>query len=156
MYLDKIHHFQTGVSLEISTSPLRALIENAVEGGEPFALEQIKRPDDLCAYLSVTVHEGAAGLVKRRSKWAGKARPALLAHKPVPYGSFANLFWRQLDDEDPDGDEWYRLISGKEFDAELIGLLDKVRSAQRALRPRAGVLASRNWGSLGRGDLLAF
>lgn len=156
MYLDKIHRFRTGVSLAIDTSLLRTLIEDAVAGDGSFELEQIKRPGDLYAYLSVTVHEGAEGLVKRRSKWAGKIRRALLARKPVSYGNFANLFWRNLDDEDPDGDEWYRLIAGKGFDAELVGLLDKVRSARRSLhQQRTNVPAGRNWGSLGRGDAWA-
>jgi hypothetical protein len=111
MYLDKIHRFQTGVSLVISSSPLRTLFEDAAAGDRAFELEQIKRPGDLYAYLSVTVYEGAEGLIKRRRPWAGKIRADLLSGKPVSYVSFANLFWRNLDDEDPDGDEWYRLIA---------------------------------------------
>lgn len=155
MCLDKIHRFQTGVSLVISSSPLRTLIEEATSGERAFELEQIKRPGDLYAYLSVTVHEGAEGLTRRRRPWAGKIRADLLAGKPVSYVNFANLFWRHLDDEDPDGDAWYRLIAGKGFDAELIGLLDTVRAAQRVLHQRSGALARKNWSSLGRGDMLA-
>jgi len=149
MYLDKMHQFQTGVTLEISSADLRALIADATAGERAFELEQIRRPGDLHTYLSVKVHEGVEGLIKRRRPWAGKIRTDLLAGKPVSYGSFGNLFWRNLDEEDPDGDEWYRLVASKGFDAELTGLLDKVRSAQRILRQRTDAQVRMNCGSLG-------
>lgn len=147
MYLDKIHRFQTGVTLEISSAALRALIADAMVGERAFELEQIRRPGDLHAYLSVTVHEGAEGLIKRRRLWAGKIRADLLARKPVSYGSFGNLFWRNLDEADPDGDEWFRLVASVGFDAELTGLLDKVRSAQRILRQSTDAQVRMNWTS---------
>jgi len=155
MYLDKIHQFQTGVTLEISSAALRALIADAMVGDRTFELEQIRRPGDIHAYLSVTVHEGAEGLIERRRPWAGKIKANLLAGKAVSYGSFGKLFWRNLDEVDPDGDEWYRLVASEGFDAELTGLLDKVRSAQRILRQSTDALARMNWGSLGRSTLPA-
>ena len=156
MYLDKMHQFQTGVILEISSTALRSLIADATVGGRAFELEQIRRPEDLHAYLSVTVHEGAEGLIKRRHPWAGKIRADLLARKPVSYGSFASLFWRNLDEADPDGDEWFRLVASKGFDAELTGLLDKVRSAQRILRQSTDAQLRMNWGSSDRSAVPAF
>lgn len=150
MYLDKIHPFRTGVVLEITSADLRALIADAMAGNRTSELEQIRRPEDLHAYLSVKVHQGAEGLIERRRAWAGKIKADLVAGKPVSYGSFSNLFWRNLDEEDPDGDEWYRLVANEKFDAELTGLLDKVRSAQRILRQSTDALARMNWASFSR------
>ena len=150
MYLDKIHQFQTGVILEISSAALRTLIADATAEDRASALEQIRRPGDLHAFLSVTVHKGAEGLIERRRLWAGKIKADLVARKPVSYGSFGNLFWRDLDEEDPDGDEWYRLVASEGFDAELTSLLDKVRTAQRILRQSTNALASMNWSSWSR------
>lgn len=150
MYLDNIHPFQTGVVLEITSADLRALIADAMAGNRIFELEQIRRPEDLHAYLSVMVHQGAAGLIKRRRPWTDKIKASLASGKPVAYGSFGNLFWRNLDEEDPDGDEWYRLVANARFDAELTGLLDKVRTAQRILRQRTDALARMNWASSSR------
>lgn len=149
MYLDKIHQFQTGVTLEISSVALRTLIADAISGDRAFELERIRRPGDLHAYLSVTVHHGASGLIGRRRPWAGKIKADLAAGKPVSYSSFSNLFWRDLDEADRDGDEWYRLVASVGFEAELIGLLDKVRSAQRILRQSADVLVRLKRSSLG-------
>jgi hypothetical protein len=155
MYLDKIHQFQTGVTLEISSAALRALIADAMTGHRAFELEQIRRPGDFHAYLSVTVHEGAEELIERRQLWAGKIKDDLVAGKPVSYGSFSNLFWRDLDEADPDGDEWYRLVVSEGFDAELTSLLDKVRAAQRILRQSSDALARMNWASFSRSALPA-
>lgn len=155
MYLDTIHQFQTGVVLEITSTALRALITDAMDGNRTFELGQIRRPGDLHAYLSVTVHEGAEGLIERRQPWAGKIQADLVAGKPVSYGSFSNLFWRNLDEEDPDGDEWFRLVANERFDAELSGLLDKVRAAQRILRQSSDALARMNWASFSRSALPA-
>lgn len=149
MYLDKIHPLQTGVSLEISTAALRVLVADAMAGQRVCKLEQIKCPSDLYTYLSVIVHTGAAGLIKRRHPWAGKIKADLLARRPVAYGSFGNLFWRNLDEEDPDGDEWYRLISDERFHSQLINLLDMIRSAQRRLRQRADTQPGSDWETSG-------
>lgn len=156
MYLDTIHQFQTGVVLEITSTALRTLIANAMAGHRAFELGQIRRPGDLHAYLSVAVHEGAEGLIERRQPWADKIKADLVAGKPVSYRGFGNLFWRDLDEEDPDGDEWYRLVANERFDAELSGLLDKVRTAQRILRQSTNVLVRMNWSSLSRRAAPAF
>jgi hypothetical protein len=155
MYLDKIHQFQTGVTLEITSAAVLTLIVDAMGGDRATEFEQIRRPEDLHAYLSVTVREGAAGLIERRRPWAGKIKADLLAGKPVSYRVFSNLFWRDLDESDPDGDEWYRLVSSKGFDAELIGLLNKVRSAQRILSQSSNALARMNWASFSRSAIPA-
>ena len=156
MYLDKIHRFQTGVTLEISSAALRTLIADATAENRAFELEQIRRPGDLHAYLSVTVREGAAGLIERRRPWADKIRADLVAGKPVSYDNFGKLFWRNLDERDPDGDEWYRLVASNGFDAELAGLLDKVRAAQRILRRSTNAQRRMNWGSSDRSAIPAF
>ena len=150
MYLDKIHQFQTGIIIEISSAALRALIADATAEDRAFELEQIRRPGDLHAYLSVTVHKGAEGLIERRQLWTGKIKDDLVARKPVSYRSFSNLFWRDLDEADPDGDEWYRLVASEGFEAELTVLLNKVRTAQRILRQSTNLLASMNWASFSR------
>lgn len=155
MYLDKIHPFQTGVSLEISTAALRVLIADAMAGQRVFELEQIRCPGDIYAYLSVIVHAGAEGLIKRRHPWACKIKADLLARKPVAYGRFGNLFWRNLDEEDPDGNEWYRLIGDERFHAQLVGLLDMIRSAQRTLRQRADAPADLDWEASGMDAIAA-
>lgn len=149
MYLDKIHSFQTGVSIEVSTSAIHALIEDATEGERFFKLVQIKRPEDLYAYLAVTVHRGADALIKRRSRWAREIRKDVLAGQAVSYESFSKLFWRDIDEEDPDGDEWHRHFAGAGFASEIALLLDKVRAAQRALRRSNDVLIRMNWDFLG-------
>ena len=150
MYLDKIHSFQTGVSLEISTAAIRALIEDATERERFFELVQIKRPEDIYAHLTVTVHQGADDLMKRRSRWAREIRNDVLAGKAVPYERFTKLFWRDIDEEDPDGDEWHRHFASAGFAGEITVLLDKVRSAQRALRMSNDVLIRMNWDFLSR------
>lgn len=155
MHLDKIHLLQTGVSLEISTAALRVLVADAMAGQRVSELEQIRCPADIYAYLSVIVHQGAEGLIKRRHPWAGKIKADLIARKPVAYGSFGNLFWRNLDEEDPDGDAWYRLISDESFHAQLVGLLDMIRSAQRKLRQRADVASDLDWSESGMGAVAA-
>lgn len=141
MYLDKIYLFRTGVSLEISTAALHKLLEGAMAGQRIAELAKIRCPADLHSYLSVVVHTGAEGLVKRRQAWAGRIKADLLAGKPVSYRSFSDLFWRNLDEEDPDGDEWYRLIAGERFHCQLTGLLDMLRSAERRLNQREACAA---------------
>lgn len=145
MYLDKIHSFQTGVSLEISTAAIRALIADATERERFFELVQIKAPEDIYPYLTITVHHGADGLMKRRSRWAREIGNDILAGKAVPYEQFTRLFWRDIDEEDPDGDEWHRHFASTGFSDEITALLDKIRSAQRALHQSNDVLIRMNW-----------
>ncbi|MCX7185293.1 MAG: hypothetical protein NTW90_08730 [Nitrosospira sp.] len=141
MYLDKIYLFRTGVSLEISIAALHKLLEGAMAGRRIDELAKIHCPADLHPYLSVVVHTGAEGLVKRRQAWAGRIKADLLAGKPVSYRSFSDLFWRDLDEQDPDGDEWYRLIGGERFHCQLTDLLDMLRSAERRLNQREACAA---------------
>ena len=150
MYLDKIHSFRTGVSLAISTSALQAMIADATERERFFELVQIKRPEDLYPHLSVTVLHGAEELMARRSRWAREIRKDVLAGRPVSYERFSKLFWRDIDEVDPDGDEWHRYFGGEGFADEMAGLLDKVRAAQRALRRSTDVLIRMNWDFLNR------
>lgn len=149
MHLDKIHAFQTGVSVEISTAAVHALIEDAAEGTRLAELARMQRLEDLYPYLTVTVRRGAPALMQRRSRWADGVRHEILAGKPVSYERFSKLFWRDIDEEDPDGDEWHRDIAGVAFASELVALLDKVRSAQRALRRSDDVLIRMDWEILG-------
>ena len=150
MYLDKIHAFETGVSLEISTSAIQDLIADASEGERLSELVRITRPEDICALLSVIVHKGAEGLMKRRSRWGREIRQEVLAGAPVPYEQFTRLFWRDIDEEDPDGDEWHRHFAGAGFAGEVSALLDKVRAAERTLRRSNDVLIRMNWDFLNR------
>ncbi|WP_256329337.1 hypothetical protein [Nitrosomonas sp. Nm33] len=140
MYLDKIHSLQTGVSLEISTIALRDLIGDAMVGQRIPELAKICCPMDLYDYLSVVVYKDAEGLVSRRHAWVDEIKNDLLAGRPVSFRRFDKLFWRTLDEEDPDGDEWYRLISGEEFRSQLISLLGILRSANRRLLQQVDVL----------------
>lgn len=150
MYLDKIHSFKTGIQIEISTAPIRALMADAMEGERFREFAQIKQPEDIHPYLAVTVHHDADALLKRRSRWARDIRNELLAGQPVAFDRFARLFWRDIDEEDPDGDEWHRLFACAEFSAELLALLDKFRIAQRTLRHSNDVLIRMGWEFLNR------
>lgn len=133
MYLDKIYSLQTGVSLEISTITLSDLIEDVADGRRIPELEKIRAPADLYNYLSVIVHADAEGLIKRRHTWVDKIKDNLLAGQAVSYSNFEKLFWRSLDEEDPDGDEWYQLTASERFHSQLIGLLDMLRTVERRL-----------------------
>ncbi len=101
---------------------------------------------DLYDYLSVIIHQGAEGLISRRHAWVSKIEDNLLAGQPVSYREFDSLFWRNLDEEDPDGDEWYRLTSGEEFRLQLSSLLDILRSVKRRLQQSVDVLPDMNMG----------
>lgn len=134
MYLDKIYTLQTGVSLEISTIALQKLVENAMNRQDLLEIGNILRTTDLHAYLSVVVHNGAKDLIKRRSRWvSNKIKTDLRAGQSVSFRDFCNLFWRNLDEDDPDGDEWHRLIASDKFYSELTILLHKLRTAKRRL-----------------------
>jgi hypothetical protein len=150
MYLDRVCTFHTGVSLEVSTASIQAMIENATEREHFFELVQIKRPEDLYPHLSVIVLHGADELMARRSRWAREIRQDVLAGTPVSYERFRKLFWRDIDEVDPDGDEWHRYFGGEDFADEIAGLLDKVRAAQRALQRSNDVLIRMNWDFLSR------
>ena len=146
MYIDKIHSLKTGVSLEISTIALRDLVSDVMAGQRIPELAKIGCTVDLYDYLSVVVHKGTEGLISRRHAWIDEIKSELLAGRPVSYRSFDNLFWRSLDEEDPDGDEWYRLTSGEEFRSQMICLLGILRSANRRLHQHADVLPDLNIG----------
>lgn len=113
---------------------LRDLIRHVTIGQRIPELAEICCTMDLYDYLSVIVHKGAEGLIRRRYAWADEIKDSLLMRQPVTYRKFDNLFWRNLDEEDPDGDEWYRLTCGEEFRLQLNCLLDILRSVKRRLQ----------------------
>jgi len=135
MYLDKIYTLQTGVSLKISTLALQELIANGVTGHQLPELKNFHCTADLYTYLSIIVYEGAEELIKRRCHWMNnKIKTDLTAGQPVSFNGFCNIFWRSLDEDDPDGDEWYRLIASDQFHTQLVILLNKLRIAERNLQ----------------------
>ncbi|MDP1548688.1 MAG: hypothetical protein U1D41_05605 [Nitrosomonas sp.] len=141
MDLDKIYVLQTGVSLKISTIALQELIANAISKQKFPELEKIRSTSDLYAYLSVVVCEGAEDLISRRQRWIDqKIKTDLIAGHPVSFRSFCNLFWRNLDEDDPDGDEWQKMIASDQFYFQLTILLNKLRIAERSLQNSKGVL----------------
>ncbi len=135
MYLDKIYTLQTGVSLKISTIALQELIANAIDHCQLSELKSIRCTVDLYAYLSVVVYEGTEDLIARRHLWISpKIKTDLIARQPVSFSSFCNLFWRNLDEDDPDGDEWQQLIASDRFYSQLTVLLNKLRITERNLQ----------------------
>ncbi len=136
MYLDKIYTLKTGVSFKVSTIALQELITNALNKRTDLAgLESVRCVKDLYAYLAVIVYEGAEDFINRRSCWANKQIKAnLIAGKPVSFNSFCNLFWRDLDEDDPDGDEWQQLIASDGFYSQLVVFMNKLRIAKRNLQ----------------------
>ena len=139
MYLDKIYALQTGVSLKVSTKALQEFITNAISTKKFSELARIRSTMDLYAYLSVVVCAGAEDLIKRRQRWINhKTKADLIAGQPVPFNTFCNLFWRNLDEDDPDGDEWQQLIASDEFYSQLTILLHKLRIAERNLQQYNG------------------
>jgi hypothetical protein len=135
MYLDKIYTLQTNVNLTISTLTLQELMAKALSRQDFLELESIRCTTDLYTYLSVVVYEGAEDFIKRRQRWINnKIKADLIAGRPVSFSSFCNLFWRNLDEDDPDGDEWQRLIASDRFHSQLTVLLNKLRIAERNLR----------------------
>ena len=134
MDIDKIYTLQTGVSLKISTIALQDLIANAINRQESHELGIINKITDLHAYLSVVVHEGAEDLMNRRHCWtSNKIKADLIAGQSVSFKDFCSIFWRNLDEDDPDGDEWHRLIASDRFYSQLTILLHKIRAAERRL-----------------------
>lgn len=47
---------------------------------------------------------------------------------------FLHLFWRNLDEDDPDGGEWQQLIASDQFYTQMTILLNKLRIAERSLQ----------------------
>ena len=134
MSLDKIYTLQTGTSLKISTMALQELIANVKNGREFTKIGQIRCVTDLYDYLSVIVYKGAIGLIKRRKKWLTQKNKAdLVAARPIPFREFSNFFWRNLDENDPDGDEWIQLIADEGFYVQLSAVLDGLRATEREI-----------------------
>lgn len=141
MYLDKIYVLQTGVSLKISTAALQELIANAIRKQKFPEFESMRSTSDLYAYLSVVVCDGAEDLISRRQPWIDqKIKADLIAGRPVPFNSFCNLFWRNLDEDDPDGDEWQQMMASDQFYSELTILLNQLRIAERSLQQYKGAV----------------
>ncbi len=137
MYFDKIYRLQTGVSLKISTFALQELIAGAINRQKFPELESIRSTTDLHYYLSVIVCEGVEGLIDRRQRWLDhKIKSALTAGHPISFHSFCNLFWRNLDEDDPDGDEWHQLMASDQFYLQLTILLNKLRIVERSILQR--------------------
>lgn len=135
MYLDKIYVLQTGVSLKISISALQEIIVTATNGQKNSDLESILSISDLCRYLTVIVIDGAEGLIQRREPWIDQStRTLLIEAKPLPFDNFCGLFWRTLDEVDPDGDEWHQLIASDPFYNHMTMLLNKVRAVVRDMQ----------------------
>ena len=135
MYFDKIYVLQTGVSLKVSTMALQELIARAINTRKFPELQSIRSTTDLYAYLSVVVCVGAEDLIKRRQRWINhKTKADLIAGQPVPFNTFCNLFWRNLDEDDPDGDEWQGLIASDQFHSQSIAFLNKLRMIERSLQ----------------------
>lgn len=134
MCLDKIYVLQTGVSLKVSTIALQELMANVINKKKCSELESIRSITDLYDYLSVVVCDGVEGLIERRQRWIDqKIKAALVAGHPVSFNSFGNLFWRNLDEDDPDGDEWKQLMASEQFYSQLTILFNKVRVVERSL-----------------------
>lgn len=130
MALDKIYTLQTGVSLKVSTDNLQDLIIRDNNGKVLPSLEKVRCTSDLYDFLTVIVLKGADGLITRRQQWISKKNRAnLIAAQPVPFQDFCLFFWRNLDETDPDGDEWNRIIATDSFNQQLSTLLHKLRAA---------------------------
>ena len=135
MALEKIYTLQTGVSLKISTVILQELITKTLKGRELSELGRIRCAADLYEYLSVIVYKGADDLIKRRQQWISQENKAdLVASRPIPFLEFCKFFWRNLDEDDPDGDEWIKLIADDSFYIQLGDFLSKLRYAERKLQ----------------------
>ncbi len=149
MSLDKIYVLQTGVSLKVSTIALQELIANAIDKRKFPNLDRIRSTADLYDYLSVVVCDGAQGLIERRQRWIdSKTKADLLAGRPVSFHDFCNLFWRNLDEDDPDGDEWQQLLASDQFYFELTIVLNKLRIAERSLQHYKGGMPDLSLGSV--------
>jgi len=149
MSLDKIYTLNTGVSLKISTDTLQQLI--AGDRNDPVLpkLEKIQCTADLYDLLTVIVLQGAEGLIKRRGQWVSKKnKTRLIAAEPVPFQDFCHFFWRNLDETDPDGDEWNRILALDSFNLQLSVLLNKLRIAVHKEDCNTNLLENLNFGSV--------
>ncbi len=148
MTLDKIYTLQTGVSLKVSTDALQQLIARNRNGHTLPEFEKIRCTADLYDFLTVTVLQGAEGLIKRRRPWISKKNQAdLIAAQPVPFQDFRLFFWRNLDETDPDGDEWNRAIAADSFNLQLSTLMNKLRTAVQQKKQDMTLIADLNFGS---------
>ena len=110
------------------------MIANLLNGRECTETGRIRCTTDLYDYLSVIVYKGANGLIKRRQQWISQQNEAdLIAARPIPFQEFSSFFWRNLDENDPDGDEWIRLIADDGFYIQLSVFLNKLRAAERRI-----------------------
>ncbi|WP_292916517.1 hypothetical protein [Nitrosomonas sp.] len=133
------------MSLKVSTIALQKLIASAIHKRK---FPELRCTTDLYDYLSVVVCGGAEGLIERRQRWIDQPIKAeLLAGQPVSFRSFCNLFWRNLDEDDPDGDEWQKMIASDQFYFQLTILLNKLRIAERSLKNPKSVLSELSLGS---------
>lgn len=145
MCLDKIYTLQTGVSLEISTAILQRLTANAINQQQLSELENIRCIADLYIYLSVIIYEGAEDLIKRRHRWINhKLKKAIMTKQPIPFNTFCKLFWRNLDEDDPDGDEWQQFIASDQFYSQSTALLNKLHITERNLQQYKNILPDLN------------
>ncbi|MBX3641162.1 MAG: hypothetical protein KIS65_06885 [Nitrosomonas sp.] len=146
MTLDKIYTLQTGVSLKVSTETLRQLIVRSRNGYILPEFEKIRCTADLYDFLTVTVVQGAEGLIKRRQPWISQKNKAdLIAAQPVPFQDFCLFFWRNLDEMDPDGDEWNRAIAADSFNLQLSAVLNKLRIAVQQKKQDVTLIADLNF-----------
>ena len=141
MYLDKDYQLRTGVCLKISTVILQEHIVNSIRNRQYSEFATIHSISDLYAYLSVEITSGAEGLIRRRQRWITRQMKAdLNSGRPVPFNDFSRLFWRNLDEQDPDGDEWHQLIASDAFYTQMTFVLNKVRAVVRSLQyPEAAI-----------------
>jgi len=65
----------------------------------------------------------------------------LLAGVSIGFVVFSRLFWRNLDEDDPDGDEWQQLIASDQFYNQLTLLMNKLRKVERKLQYDKGILS---------------
>jgi len=148
MDLDKIFTLKTGVTFKISTDRLHTLIAHAIQHRQLSSLADIRGITDLYPHLSVVVYEGSEDLIKRRQRWLSQPmKKALITEQSIPFDYFCKLFWRNLDEEDPDGDEWQQLIATDHFYFQLTTLLNRVRITERNLQQASDVAAGLNFES---------
>ncbi|MCB1934481.1 MAG: hypothetical protein KDF59_00925 [Nitrosomonas sp.] len=149
MALDKIYTLQTGVSLKVSTDTLQDLIVRDSNEKILPELGNIRCTSDLHDFLTVVVLKGANGLITRRQQWISKKNKAnLIAARPVPFQDFCLFFWRNLDETDPDGDEWNRIIAADSFNQQLSMILHKLRAAVRNENHEPAMIENLNFGSI--------
>jgi len=149
MTLDKIYTMQTGLSLKVSTETLQQLFIKNLNEQLLTEFGKIRCTSDLYDYLTVIVHKGAEGLINRRQQWINqKNKTELIDAQPVPFQEFCLFFWRNLDETDPDGDEWNRLIAADSFNQQLSVLLHKLRAVEQRMRQDILMGTELNFGSV--------